>query len=97
MSEFITIAVIIWLAVVNVMAIILYWRDKRQAVSGGNSRISETTLLTVAAIGGSPACILAARKFRHKTRKLSFKLKLYAIIIIQLALVAGGIWYYLRG
>ena len=46
-------------------------------------RVSERKLLQLALMGGTPAAFYACKKFRHKTKKRSFKIKLYAIAAIQ--------------
>ena len=63
--------------------------DKRFATLGGH-RISERTLLTLAAIGGSLGAIAAQQAFRHKTRKEPFRTLLWITPVWQAAAV--GAW-----
>jgi uncharacterized membrane protein YsdA (DUF1294 family) len=42
-------------------------------------------LLLLTAIGGTPAMLLARKMFRHKTKKGSFVLRVYLILILQIA------------
>lgn len=51
-------------------------------------RISETTLLTLAAIGGSIGAWAGMRIWHHKTLHKKFKYGIPAIIILQIALAA---------
>lgn len=71
---------------VNVVALLLYGFDKRQAIVGG-TRIPEAALHIVALLGGSPGALLGQELFRHKTRKYAFRLALLAIFLLQAGLV----------
>jgi uncharacterized membrane protein YsdA (DUF1294 family) len=79
-------ALAIWLGAINLVTFAIYAWDKRRAVKG-QRRISERELLLWALAGGSPAAFLAMRRFRHKTRKTSFRVQYWAIVIAQIALV----------
>lgn len=70
------------LVVVNLLTIVQYWDDKQRAIAG-EKRIPESSLLFLAAIGGSPAALLARRWFRHKTRKEPFSTRLMVIVMVQ--------------
>ena len=84
-----------YLVSANVMTLLLYGYDKRQAVVGG-FRLPELALHLGALCGGSPAALLGQRLFRHKTRKLSFQAIFAAIVLLQIAAVCGY-WYLVRG
>jgi uncharacterized membrane protein YsdA (DUF1294 family) len=71
----------------NATTYLFYWVDKSQAEQGGY-RISESKLLLLAAIGGSPAAIFACHVLRHKTRKQSFRTVLYLIFAAQAVFLA---------
>jgi uncharacterized membrane protein YsdA (DUF1294 family) len=77
---------LIGLALVNLITYWIYWLDKSRAKKGGR-RISERELLVWAAVGGTPAAILAMRKFRHKTKKVSFRIWFWSVVIGQIALI----------
>jgi uncharacterized membrane protein YsdA (DUF1294 family) len=79
-------AILLWLAFINVVTYGVYWLDKRRAEKG-KWRISEKELLLWAAIGGSPAAFFAMRRFRHKTRKTSFRVWFWLIVVAQLAAI----------
>lgn len=72
----------IYLIMINLFTASMYFIDKRSAQSG-NWRTKEKTLLGLAAIGGTPAAYWAINKFRHKSKKSSFKSKLFVIAILQ--------------
>lgn len=78
----------IYLLVVNVLAFLVYWWDKRKAEKGAR-RVAERELLLWALAGGSLGSWLAMNKFRHKTAKASFKLAFFAIVLLQ---VGGVLW-----
>ena len=68
-----------YLAVVAVMSLacfVAYGVDKHRAVTGGR-RIPEHTLL-------------AQRRFRHKTRKLSFRIVFWAVVLAHVGLVSAA-------
>jgi len=77
-----------YLIVVNVLAFLLYGIDKRRALRH-QWRIPESTLLALAAIGGSVGAWLAMRLFHHKTRHNKFR---YGVPLLFLAQVALFIW-----
>ncbi|MCB9919943.1 MAG: DUF1294 domain-containing protein [Planctomycetes bacterium] len=80
-----------WLLATNVLALAIYWLDKRKAVRR-QRRIPEAQLLLVAACGGAPGAWLACSLFRHKTQKRSFRAKL-----IVASLLCGALgWGYVR-
>lgn len=72
----------IYVAGVNLLAFYLYYYDKKLA-KHGTWRISEKNLLVIALLGGSIGALIACRKFRHKTKKWSFKIFLYLILLAQ--------------
>jgi len=78
--------IIILLAILNVVTFIVYGIDKFKA-KRGMWRISEFTLLLLAAVGGSIGALLGMQVFRHKTQHLKFKYGVPAILIIQIAAV----------
>ncbi len=77
---------IIYFSAISLVAVIITVFDKRRAVRHG-WRVSEATLLAVAALGGSAAMLLTMMAVRHKTRKLKFMLGIPLIIACQLALL----------
>lgn len=68
--------------VINLVSFSAFFIDKRAAQSG-YYRISESTLLLFALMGGTVGSIVAQQKFRHKTRKQPFKSQLYSIAVLQ--------------
>jgi uncharacterized membrane protein YsdA (DUF1294 family) len=76
-----------WLIAANLIAFVLMILDKKFAENGAR-RISETTLLGWAILGGAPGTFAASRLIRHKTRKQPFAARMIAILIFELALLA---------
>jgi uncharacterized membrane protein YsdA (DUF1294 family)/cold shock CspA family protein len=78
----------IWLpaiyAVASLVAFLLYRSDKRRARFGGR-RVSEATLQGWALIGGWPGALLAQQVFRHKTRKVSFQVGFWFVVILNVS------------
>lgn len=76
------------LLLVNMVTLFRFWEDKRRAVAGAR-RVPEATLLSLAAIGGTPAALIACRLFRHKTRKQPFATLLLLTGAVQAGMLAG--------
>ncbi|RMU46859.1 DUF1294 domain-containing protein [Pseudomonas savastanoi] len=64
----------------SLLAFVLYRHDKRQAVSGGQ-RTPENVLHATELLGGWPGALLAQQVFRHKTRKVSFQIVFWLIVL----------------
>ena len=78
--------IICYLLAVNIATFLLYGIDKYKAKKS-KWRISEATLLTMAAIGGSIGAWAGMRLWHHKTMHKKFKYGIPVIIIMQIALV----------
>ena len=72
-----------------------YGLDKRRAAVGGR-RVSERALHLLALLGGWPGAVLAQRRFRHKTRKVPFRIAFWAVVVLHVAVV-GAMAYALLG
>lgn len=77
--------ILLYLAVINFTAFVLYGLDKRRAVRH-QYRIPERTLIGIAVIGGSVGAFLGMQLFRHKTRHPKFFIGVPVIIVIQAAI-----------
>jgi uncharacterized membrane protein YsdA (DUF1294 family)/cold shock CspA family protein len=80
-----------YMASINIAAFVFIAYDKGVAGSG-QLRVPESILHTITAIGGSVASTFAMAIFRHKTRKPSFLITHWAIILVQ-----AGLAYFLLG
>ena len=74
------------MACVSLFAVIITVADKIKA-KRGKWRVMESTLLIVAAIGGSVAMYLTMLLIRHKTRHPKFMVGIPVIIVLQAAAV----------
>lgn len=64
--------------------------DKAKAEAGA-WRVQESTLLTLALLGGSPGAYAGRMLFRHKTRKQPFNHYLQSIVVVQVLALGGWI------
>ena len=78
--------ILYYLLAVNIATFLLYGIDKYKAKKG-KRRISEATLLTMAAIGGSIGAWAGMRLWHHKTMHKKFKYGIPVIMIMQVCLV----------
>ena len=76
-----------WLALMNIALFVLMGRDKAAAQAGAR-RTPETTLLALAVLGGSLGGMLGMVFFRHKTRKITFRIGFPLILIIHFLIAA---------
>ena len=77
--------IICYLLAINIATFLLYGIDKYKAKKN-QWRISEATLLTMAAIGGSIGAWAGMRLWHHKTKHKKFKYGIPILIILQVAL-----------
>lgn len=82
---------LVWFAVFNAVTLLAFGYDKWRAGRSGQ-RVSEFTLVTLAALGGWAGGLLGMNLFHHKTAKWTFKLK-YALALIPFA---AEIWAWLH-
>lgn len=78
--------VLIYLLIVNAAGFLLMTVDKLKAKKN-LWRIPESTLMTVAIIGGSIGSLIGMYTVRHKTKHLKFTVGIPVILVLQIALV----------
>ncbi len=86
-------ALLWYLVAVNAIAFLVYGWDKRQARLG-RRRVPESRLLWLAFLLGAPGSWFATKVFRHKTVKVSFRLKLLFVTVLEVVLVGAAIWWF---
>lgn len=101
-------AVLVWLrgetviplvayGVVSLIAFCLYWSDKRKAQTN-SWRTPENILHAVELAGGWPGALIAQQVFRHKTRKVSYQVLFWTIVLLHQVfwldqlLLGGTLW-----
>lgn len=66
----------------SLVSVMLYWQDKHQARQQA-WRTPEKVLHASELLGGWPGALLAQQLFRHKTRKFSYQLLFWAIVLLH--------------
>lgn len=82
-----------WTAIASVITAALYLVDKR-AAGNDRSRIAERTLLLWCLVGGWPGGLIAGRKLRHKTYKLSYRVRFLFAVVAYVAFCLMLIWLF---
>ena len=91
MPAFLLKAVLVWLAVINLIAFALMGLDKWKARRDA-WRIPEKTLFLAALLGGALGGTVGMHLFHHKTRHRYFRFGFPVLLILQL-LLAGFLAY----
>ncbi|NML69939.1 DUF1294 domain-containing protein [Chryseobacterium sp. RP-3-3] len=74
------------LLIINLFTFLIFGWDKRLSIQH-KRRISESTLLGFAFIGGTLGAILGMLIFRHKVSKRSFLLKFVGAVLLQVLFI----------
>jgi len=78
----------------SIITFVFYGYDKRQAI-WNRPRVPELVLHILALLGGTPGAFLGQLVYRHKTKKIRFRIVFLAIVLLQ----AGAgycYWFYWR-
>ena len=84
--------VYIYLLIINALGFLLMLADKQKAKKN-LWRIPESTLMTVALIGGSIGSLCGMHAFRHKTRHPKFFIGIPVILVCQIAAVIAILFF----
>lgn len=82
----------IYLLTLSLITFLFYGYDKYQAINQ-NTRIPEAILHLIALAGGTVGAFAGQLFFRHKTKKLSFRVIFITIAVVQIGLI---LWWYVR-
>lgn len=74
------------IVIINIVTFCVYALDKNRAQKS-EFRISERTLLLLAALGGALGAYLGMNILRHKTQQAKFKVFVPAMLIAQVVLL----------
>ena len=80
-------APICYIVVINLVSFMMFGIDKYKA-RRGQWRISEATLLAVAAIGGSIGAWMGMKVWHHKTLHSKFRYGVPIMLLVHIALMA---------
>ncbi|MCI8352335.1 MAG: DUF1294 domain-containing protein [Clostridia bacterium] len=80
--------IIIYLVVINLIAFLSMFIDKKKA-KWGRWRIPENTLFLYAIFGGTIGSIAGMYTFRHKTKKPKFYVGMPALLVLQILAVVA--------
>lgn len=78
---------IIW----NMIVFAVYGIDKRKSIKN-KWRIKEATLISFAFLMGGAGAITGMSVFRHKTKHLKFKILVPLALLINIAVMLGGLY-----
>ena len=83
-------ALTVYILAVSLLTWILFGLDKWKAIHG-KWRIRESTLLGLSLIGGAAGGLAGMYLFRHKLRKMRFRIGVPLMLLVQATL-----WLYLK-
>lgn len=87
---------VIYLSLVFVMSVVCfaaYGLDKWLAVNGSR-RVPENTLHFLSLLGGWPGAFLGQRQFRHKTKKMSFLIVFWLVVVLHFAIIGTATYVF---
>ena len=89
MPKELTIALLIYLAIIPIVSIIVTIYDKIAAKAAKKHRTREATLLSLSIAGGSVAMLVTMLIIRHKTKHPKFMIGIPVIIALQVAVAVA--------
>ena len=83
------------IAIMNIASFALMGHDKRCARQG-KWRVPEKRLFLVTACFGGLGGVLGMKVFHHKTQHWYFRLFFPVLLVLQIVVIAGGLYLYFR-
>lgn len=93
MTKYLLYALLFYLALINLIAFLLYGIDKWKS-RHAKWRITEARLLSIALLGGSLGAFLGMKIWHHKTLHPRFRYGLPLILFLHLALTLFALYYF---
>lgn len=87
--------IVIYLLIINAAALVLMRSDKKRA-RNNRWRIRESTLLSLAVLGGSVGIFAGMRFFHHKTKHAKFYIGVPIILTLQIIICVFLLSYSLQ-
>ncbi len=78
--------IIIIYALMSIFTYITYSSDKSKAITE-KDRVPENTLHILSLLGGWIGALLAQQRFRHKTKKISFKIVFWITVLLNVSIL----------
>jgi len=76
------------------LAAAIVYRVDKSAAQSGHWRTAESTLHALSLMGGWPGALVAQRLFRHKSRKVSFRVAFLATVALNCGALLWFLWTY---
>lgn len=93
MRKYLLYGILIYLAVINLVAFFLYgiykWKSRHD-----KWRVTEAKLIGIALLGGSLGAWLGMKTWHHKTQHAKFRYGLPLILILHLAIAIAVVYYF---
>jgi len=85
----------IYFIIINLITFVLYGYDKLQAIRNQKNlrRVPEVRLLLFAFLSGSVTAFIAMLLFRHKIKKISFLIKFFIVVVVDIFILYLVYWY----
>ena len=93
MRQYLLYALLLYFAVINIVAFFLYGIDKWKA-RHDKWRVTEARLLSVALLGGSFGALLGMKVWHHKTQHNKFRFGLPLILCLHLVIAIVAVYYF---
>ena len=93
MRQYLLYALLLYFAVINIVAFFLYGIDKWKA-RHDKWRVTEARLLSVALLGGSLGAFLGMKVWHHKTQHNKFRFGLPLILCLHLVIAVVAVYYF---
>ena len=74
--------------IVTSIAAYYAYRQDKAAAQAGTDRINEWGLIMLGLIGGWPGALIARHQFRHKTKKIAFRVSYWLSVMVNVAALA---------